>query len=521
MTSSYTSKKIRVAAANQFLKSFEPGAESDVNYVFIARHIPWPAEPSPELAKDTTYTEKDIWNSLIAAKKITSNDVELVIPRREWSANVYYRQFDDTITLDDLLTANASQNLYPIYVMNSERNVYKCLSNGASSLASEEPLGQNLGNNGNIVTSDGYVWKYLYNIDVGNVFLSNNWIPAPSSTEDLEYDGSPLTTVDGEITTIVVEDPGLGYVNSNVQVSPFATACTVLTVSAAVDIPNTIFVNMGVSGNGIVSDTYITAVNPISRRINLSFSTISSGGGSANLISISTRVVVQGDGESAFGTATLSNTAIQKITLSNYGSDYNWSNVTIYGTATGANVANARPIISPKFGHGFNSAKELGGHNVMIAVKIGEVDTTEGGILSANTSFRQYGLLKNPYKYGESAQVTYSNANTVITQTHDVTVAAGDAYSTNDFVYQGSISNPTFSAYVGTQTSNVINLTNVRGTISVGTVLRGTITTGRTVVSIVYPEFEPYTGDILYDENIEVVQRENGQAENIKFVVKF
>jgi hypothetical protein len=66
-------------------------------------------------------------------------------------------------------------------------------------------------------------------------------------------------------------------------------------------------------------------------------------------------------------------------------------------------------------------------------------------------------------------------------------------------------------------------LTNVRGTITVGTVLKGTTTnpTGRTVFSINYPELEPYTGDILYNENIEVVQREVGQAENIKFVVKF
>jgi hypothetical protein len=521
MTSSYTSKKIRVDTATQFLKSFEPGADGNVNYVFIARHIPWPDEPSPELAKDTIYTEKDIWNNLIAAKKITSNDVEIVIPRREWLANVYYRQYDDTITLDELLTANDSQELYPMYIMNSERNVYKCLSNGASSLTSEEPLGENLSNNGNIVTSDGYIWKYLYNIDVGNVFLSNNWIPVPSSTDDLEYNGSSLVTVDGEITTIAVDDPGLGYLNSNVEVAPFETACSVLIVSSDVDISNTIFVNMGVSGTGIVSDTYITGVNPINRRINLSFPTISPGGGSANLISISTRAIIQGDGEFAFGTTTLSNTGIEKITLTNYGLNYTWSNVIIYGTATGDNVASVRAIISPKFGHGFNSAKELGGHNVIIALKIGEVDTTEGGILFDNINFRQYGLLRNPYKYGELAQVTYANANTVVTQTLDVTVAAGDSYITNDFVYQGNINDPTFSAYVGTQTSNVINLTNVRGTLSVGIVLKGTITSGRTVVSIVYPEFEPYTGDILYDENIEVVERENGQAENIKFVVKF
>ena len=523
MSSSYTSKKIRIGTANQFLASFQPDSVDGVNYVYISRHLPWANEASPEITTDTVFTEKDVWNNLIAAKKITSNDVEIVIPRQEWQANVYYRQYDDTITLDDLLTANASQNLYPMYVMNSEKNVYKCLSNGVSSITEEEPIGENLGNGGIITTSEGYIWKYLYNIDDGNIFLTNTWIPAPTSTVDLEYNGSSLTTIDGEITTVIVTNPGLGYRNSNVQVSAFNTSCSVLTVSGTVDIPNTIFTNMSVSGNGIITGTYVTAVDPINRKVNLSISTNSSGGDTGNLISISTRVVIQGDGTSAFGSATLSNTSIEKITLSNYGRDYNWSNIIIYGTATGSNVSNARAIISPKFGHGFNSAKELGGHNVMIAVRVGEVDTTEGGIISANTSFRQYGLLKNPYKYGESTAISYSNANTVISQTHDVTLIAGSAYDGNEFVYQGNINNPTFSGYVDTQTSNIINLTNVRGTVTVGTVLKGTTTnpTGRTVFSIKYPELEPYTGDVLYNENIEVVQREDGQAENIKFVVKF
>jgi hypothetical protein len=504
MTSSYTSKKIRIGSANQFLAAFQPDSVDGVKYVYISRHLPWANEASPEITSDTVFTEKDIWNNLIAAKKITSNDVEIVIPRQEWQANVYYRQYDDMITLDDLLTANASQNLYPMYVMNSEKNVYKCLSNGVSSITEEEPIGENLGNAGIITTSDGYIWKYLYNINDDNIFLTNTWIPAPTSTEDLEYNGSPLTTIDGELTTVVVTDPGLGYRNSNVQVSAFNTSCSVLTVSGTVDIPNTIFPNMSVSGNGIISGTYVTAVDPIARKVNLSLSTNSSGGDTGNLILISTRVEIRGDGTSAFGSATLSNTSIQKITLSNYGSDYNWSNIIIYGTATGSNVCNARAIIAPKFGHGFDSAKELGGHNVMIAVKIGEVDTTEGGIISANTSFRQYGLLKNPYKYGQSTEISYSNANTAISQTHDVTLIAGSLYDGNEFVYQGNINNPTFSGYVDTQTSNIINLTNVRGTITVGTVLKGTTTnpTGRTVFSINYPELEPYTGDILYNENI-------------------
>lgn len=523
MSSSYTSKKLRVGSANQFIDSFRPDGTSGPGYIFIARHLPWANEANPDLASDTTFNEREIWNNLIAAKKITSNDVEFAIPRNTWVANVYYRQYDDTITLDDLLTANASQNLYPMYVINSERNVYKCLSNSVSALANEEPLGDNLTNDGIIVTSDGYIWKYMYNIDVSNKFLTNNWIPAPSTTEDLEYDGSSLATIDGEMTTVVVLDAGSGYVNSNVTVSPFATACTVLTVSAGVDIPNTIFVNMGVSGNGIVGDTYVTAVNPISRTINLSYATASSGGGSGNTISILTRVVIQGDGDSAIASPTVVNTSIDRITLTNYGQGYTWSNVIIYGTATGANVANARAIIAPKYGHGYNSARELGAHNVLVVVKIGEVDTTEGGVISANTSFRQYGIMRNPYKYGESAPLSYANANTVISQTYDVTLIAGAAYDQNEFVYQGNLPNPTFSGFVDTQTTNVVSLTNVRGTIAIGTVLKGSNTnpTGRTVFSIKNPEFEPYTGDILYGENVEVIQRVDGQAENIKFVVKF
>ena len=35
------------------------------------------------------------------------------------------------------------------------------------------------------------------------------------------------------------------------------------------------------------------------------------------------------------------------------------------------------------------------------------------------------------------------------------------------------------------------------------------------------PEFQPYTGDIVHVENVLKVSREDGQAENIKFVVRF
>jgi len=523
MASSITSKNLSFAIANRFIDSFVPTSIYGVGYVYISHPLPWANEASPDIATDTYFSEREIWDGMIAAKKITSNDVEYVIPRNTWSANVFYRQYDDTIELEELTSANASQNLNPFYVINSENNVYKCLSNGASSLTNEEPSGENLASNGVISTSDGYIWKYLYNVDVSNKFLSNNWIPVPTSVADLEYSASSNVTVQGELTTIVIEDSGSGYIDSTVQVAAFNTACSILTVSGAADFSNTIFVNMSVSGNGIVSDTYITNIQSVNRTITLSFPTTSSGGASGNLVSISTRVVIEGNGSDAIASATITNNSVSEIVVSNYGINYTWANVRIYGTATGANVANARAIISPSFGHGYNAAKELGGHNAMISLKIGEVDTTEGGIISANSSFRQYGLLSGPYKYNDNVQVSYANANTVISQTHDVALISGSEYNDGEFVYQGSFSSPTFSGYVETQTASTVRLTNVRGIINIGTVLKGPETnpTGRTVFSIDYPEFQPYKGDVFYNENIEEVQREDGQAENIKFVVKF
>jgi hypothetical protein len=76
---------------------------------------------------------------------------------------------------------------------------------------------------------------------------------------------------------------------------------------------------------------------------------------------------------------------------------------------------------------------------------------------------------------------------------------------------------------VNSYTTNEVRLTKVKGTIAIGTPLKGTTTnpSGRTVVTSTPPEFQPYTGDILFAENIVKQQRTEGQAESLKFVVRF
>jgi hypothetical protein len=299
-------------------------------------------------------------------------------------------------------------------------------------------------------------------------------------------------------------------------VSAFASGCTILTVSNTTNLA----ANMAVTGTGIAGGTHIESIDVPNTKITISAFTISSGGGTGNYYNVRTRVYIDGDGTTAVGTPTLSGNSIGKISLTTYGRNYSRANVAIYGTGTSAA---ARVVLPPKFGHGFNPAKQLGASNVMISLRVGEVDSTEGGIISTDTTYRQYGLLRDPYKYGQTLQANNSTANSVISQTTDVTLIAGDAYELDEFVFQGTSGNPTFSGYVNNQGLNEVNLTKVKGTIAIGSPLKGTETnpSGRTVVTLTNPEFQPYTGDILFVENVPKIQRTEGQAENLKFVVRF
>lgn len=516
MSNNYTSKKLAFNNAEQFKESFYEPEPTTIGYVFLGNSIGYTNEDTPDTITDTVYNEKDVWQNMFAAKKVTGNDVELVLPRIEWTGDTKYREFDDTIQLSDLISSNTTQNLKPMYVMTTNRNVYICLSNNSSANSTVEPSGKNLSANGNIQTADGYLWKYLYNIKPTNKFLSNTWIPVPTSTAKLDYDTTPIIAVDGELNHLILTSGGNGYVHSNIFVTPFTTGCTILSVANTTNLA----ANMSVTGTGIGGGAHIATVDTINSLITLSTPTTTTGGGANNLLSISTRIYIEGDGTSAIAIPTLTGNQISEIVLTTYGKGYTRANISFYGTGTGAA---ARAVLPPKWGHGFNSAKELDATNVMISMKIGEVDATEGGVISTDTSFRQYGLLRDPYKYGETSQANNSTSNTVISQTTDVSLIAGGLYNLDEFVYQGTLTSPTFSGYVHAETSNEVRLIKVKGTIAIGSPLKGTATnpTGRTVVAATSPEFEPFTGDVLYVENITKTQRTEGQAESLKFVIRF
>jgi hypothetical protein len=529
-----TNKKLSFNTAEQFKESFSEALPT-ITYVFLGNHVPYANESSPDSIVDTISAEKTTWDNMFAAKRATGNDVQLVVPRVNWTSNTGYRQYDDTIDIGTLLSANPAQNLKPMYILTSARNVYKCVSNSASANSTVEPTGDYTTSNGNISTSDGYVWKYMYNVKPSNKFLTTDWIPAPTSTSALDYGVNAAGVVDGELTNIVVTSPGVNYRQaSNIKVDSFASGQTTLKL-ANTSLVLSIFSipalanlsNLTITGTGIASDTYISSISNTTGIITLSNATTAIGG-NANNMTISTRVYIFGDGVGAVATATLSNTSsgvaavaanVSKIAVTTIGSGYSKANAFIYGSGSGAQT---RVILPPKFGHSFNPAKELIANNVMVSVRVGEIDSTEQGLISIDTSFRQIGLMRDPYKYGSSVVANTSTANSVISQTTNLDVVAGSAFALNEYVYQGSFNNPNAYGFVNAQTTNGVRLTKVKGTFITGLLLVGANSgASRTVTAVANPEFSPYTGDILYTENITKLDRADGQAENIKLVVSF
>ena len=518
MALNYTSEKLSLDNAERFKDSFSE-TDPSIQYVFIGNHTPYSNESSPPSIIETISSEKTVWDNMFAAKRVTANDVELVIPRINWTANTKYRQYDDTITLSDLISGNTTQNLKPFYVITSERNVYKCLSNNFSANSTVEPTGDYSTSQGAISTADGYIWKYMFNVKSSNKFLNSNWVPTPTRSAAAstltDYNLNDSGVVEGELTTVVISTAGSGYFDTSIAVTPFATGCTILTVANT----SNITANMSVSGTGIPTGAIISSLDSPNNKITISSAATANGGGVGSNLSISTRVYFDGDGTGATGTATLSNGSISKITLTTIGTGYTRSNVFIFGSGTGAN---ARTIIAPKYGHAKNPAKDLLAKNVMVSSQIGQVDSSENGLISTTTSFRQYGLLRNPHKYGQSARANNSTANSVISQARTLTITPGPAYTLNEYVYQGSANNASAYGYVYSQTATAVKLTQITGTFTVGLSLIG-LTSGvsRTVVAQSNQEFEPYSGDILYVENAQKTDRQDGQAENIKFVIQF
>lgn len=228
-------------------------------------------------------------------------------------------------------------------------------------------------------------------------------------------------------------------------------------------------------------------------------------------------VTIAGDGNSAEATATINTTSqtVTTIVLTDYGQNYTQATVSI--TGGGGTGAQATAIISPPGGHGSNPIYELGGSSLMLNPVL---RNSEGGLLPVSNDIRQIALLKDPLKKdGQNV-----SSNIVILQAQVLTTTGSGDYQEDEIVYQGgSVSTATFTGRVVSWDSanGTVVVINTVGTPTTQSLIGATSTTGRFVSGVKPNELRPYTGQILYVNNIKPIVRSSDQAEDYRIVLKF
>ena len=227
-------------------------------------------------------------------------------------------------------------------------------------------------------------------------------------------------------------------------------------------------------------------------------------------------VTIAGDGSSATATANINVTSqtVSSITMTDYGQSYTYATVTISGG--GGSGAQGVAMISPIGGHGSNPIYELGGSSLIINPYF---RGTESGKLPATNDIRQISILKDPIK---RAQDTVST-NLVFLQATTLTTIGSDNYQEDEYVYQGSLASPSFSGRVVSWDSSngIVTVINTYGSPTSQALVGSTTTTSRFVSQIVANDLAPYTGQILYVNNLTAITRATDQTEDYKIVLKF
>lgn len=350
------------------------------------------------------------------------------------------------------------------YVMTENYGVYVCLRQGKNDLGVQvastvEPSGSN---NDPFRTNDGYVWKFLYTVSAieANYFLSANYMPVSRIVGTLDSDATGIQIKHKEIQDNAV--PG--------------------------QITNVVLTN---AGSGYTSKPVVT---------------------------------ITGNGTTAVAVATIdsaSSGAIAKIEFENdsstialpYGYDYGMITITGGGGSGGT----ARPVISPAGGFGKDAPNDLTASAIMIHAKI--AGSEEDFITTQD--FRQVGLIRNPLVGNSSdSDFTADTGNAL----KSLSLSSTSVAFSVDKTITGAQS--LAKAYIDEVDSNLIyfHQTNSTGygTFTIGETLTESDGSGEGVLGSIIDSSEvgPFTGDVLYIDNRNAVERMSNQTEDIKIILQ-
>ena len=503
-------------------KNFVAGVQSTSNsyYTFIglpnATNYSSTWDTDPPAPKDNLNESNDYYDTMLALKKVNTNDVAQVVRKITWASGTTYDMWRNDISRSNPSEPSGAFDIYDsnFYVMNSDFRVYICLYNNATpennyqgGPSLDEPTFTDLEPRSAGSSGDGYIWKYLYTIKPSQAikFDSTDYIPTPSNW-DTSSDNAAVRTnagTSGQLKIVTVRNRGVGL--------------------------------------GTANSTY-------------------------------RNVPILGDGQGGKCTIVIDNDSkVDSVTVSDGGTGYTFGTIDLVagGVPTGTTSPIFNVIIPPNGGHGKDIYRELGAFNVLTYARF-ENDTENPDFITGN-QFARVGLIENPLAEGSSsildtdkAAATYAvrlagagyseatfTADSYVTQTVGVgSTAVGRVVSydqtTGVLKYWQDRTNCGFNSDGTLNTSPVYGFRENRFTatpnsgdltvrggsinLSISTAFQGVSTVinnrtyylGQTFVSgLADPEVEKYSGNIVYVDNRPSVTRSASQKEDVKIILQF
>jgi len=481
--------KFRIHNQEQFVESFSE-ASPNVYYMGIGRPQAWATSTrgdsrtqyegtdiSPLTPVDSISQEFHTFDDLLAAKRVTSSDVSIVIPRRNWTSGTVYDYYRHdyghyvTGSTSSVITADSGATaLYDatFYVLTDDNNVYKCLDNNGGVASTVKPTGTS---NSILTTSpDGYKWKYMYSLSAAQQtnFLSTDFMAVATNSTIRD------ANTDGAIDIVKIKTAGSGGTDGT-------------------------HTGIAIRGDGSSGTVSVTVASGVVTAV-----TVTAGG-------------------------------------SGYTYGYIRNADIVTAGATGLSGAELDVIIGPKGGHGENAITELGGFFVMLNTNFEGAETSNTGDFTTANDFRRVTLMRDIESASSAATATTlrgTKAVLVTSPSGDFTVdeeinqattgAVGKVVewdSSNNILYyiqtrfndEGLDSDGNLTAFSGTNTitgqSSSVTATPSSSTTTVDSV---SFTSGYNS-----GEIDADTGDVLYIENRSPITRASDQTENVKLIIEF
>lgn len=300
--------------------------------------------------------------------------------------------------------------------------------------------------------------------------------------------------INGQITGVTIVNGGVGY-----------TYCNVIPVDTPANSTAQLVVDLAVGNlDTMQADVELEAFN--ARKGALSYIKMEYDPitgyktGSAYTVA-DTTVTITGDGTGATAKPIIVNGSIVAIELTNRGIGYQREAIV---TITPAHIVNsvdvgakARAILGPSGGHGSNATKEFNSNSILFYSVLS--DERIHGIPNLN-DYRQFGVIKNPVRYGETARITATTATSAWLVTASSTINTLN-FNKDDELQQGGAEIYQIIDISGTKMilQSFSQITPTASTFVNITVPRN----GNTLdaITITQPEVDKFSGELLFIDN--------------------